>query len=388
MECSGTPTGFGRFESVLSALAVPVLVVGESNAIAYANPAAEGLLGVSAATLLDGEMTAVFSYDSPIIALVQKARRLNGVVKEHGILLSTPRIAGIEISVGCSPLGGDSGAVVMTLQENTAAEKLGNLVSVRNTALPLASMASVFAHEVKNPLSGVRGAAQLLEQNLAPEDRDLTGLIIDETDRIFGLVDRFDVFSDLPELNRTEVNIHRVLDRVVMVAKNGFGKNTEIITNYDPSLPPLLGEEDRLIQLFLNLAKNACEAVAETGGQVRITTAFRHGMRLAMPTVGTHMALPLSVTVEDNGVGIDATLRRQVFDPFVTMKPGGTGLGLALVAKLVRDHGGTIDLRSEGGITAFEVMLPIMQAMPAETESAGTEDEDTEPADKDRAYAG
>jgi two-component system, NtrC family, nitrogen regulation sensor histidine kinase GlnL len=220
-------------------------------------------------------------------------------------------------------------------------------------------MAAMLAHEVKNPLSGIRGAAQLLEENLGPNDRELTRLICDEADRIVALVNRMEVFSDRRPLDRGPVNIHEVLDRVRLVAQSGFARHVRFIEGYDPSLPPVLGNRDALIQVFLNLVKNAAEAVPAQGGEIQVATSYQHGVRLAVAGTETRLHLPLLVTVTDNGEGIPEDLRPHLFDPFVSTKHHGTGLGLALVAKVIDDHGGVIEFDSQPRRTVFRVCLPM-----------------------------
>jgi two-component system, NtrC family, nitrogen regulation sensor histidine kinase GlnL len=213
---------------------------------------------------------------------------------------------------------------------------------------------------VKNPLSGIRGAAQLLEETASAPDRELTRLICDETDRICALVDRMDVFSDRRPIEREPVNIHEVLERVRKLAVSGFARHVRFLEDYDPSLPPVDGNRDLLIQVFLNLVKNAAEAVPPQGGEIAIATAYRHGVRLAVAGNESRIQLPLVVTLTDNGEGIPEDLQRHLFDPFVTTKRDGSGLGLALVAKVVGDHGGVIEFESQPRRTVFRVFLPMV----------------------------
>jgi two-component system nitrogen regulation sensor histidine kinase GlnL len=209
---------------------------------------------------------------------------------------------------------------------------------------------------VKNPLSGIRGAAQLLEQNASEADRELCVLIQDEADRIRNLVDRMDMFSDRP-VELAPVNIHQVLDHVRRVAQTGFAAHLRIVEEYDPSLPLVWGNRDLLVQLLLNLVKNAAEAVDPLGGEIVLATAYHHGVRIAVPGSNERVHVPLQVIVRDNGPGIPEPVRATLFEPFVTTKRGGQGLGLALVAKLVADQGGLIECDSRPGRTIFRLSL-------------------------------
>jgi two-component system nitrogen regulation sensor histidine kinase GlnL len=247
------------------------------------------------------------------------------------------------------------------LQERTIAEKMDRQLTHRSAARSIIALAAMLAHEIKNPLSGIRGAAQLLEQSAADEDRTLTRLICDETDRIVRLVDRMEVFADERPVEREPVNIHVVLDRVKKLAESGFARHITFIEEYDPSLPPVYGNHDHLIQVFLNLVKNAAEAIGEgaADGEIVLSTAFRSGVRLQVPGSKTRVSLPLEVCVRDNGPGVPEDLMPHLFDPFVTTKPSGSGLGLSLTSKIINDHGGIIECESQPRRTTFRVLMPV-----------------------------
>lgn len=355
--------------AVLNALPDPVLVVGAGHEFLYANAAAEQLFQASFALLQTKTLTDFVPHDSPILHLVERVRRNGSSMSQHAVRLDTPRIGEHLIRVDAAPMTEDQSQVILTLQEQSIAGKIDRSLMHRDSTRSVSAMAALLAHEIKNPLSGVRGAAQLLEQSLNPNEAQLTRLIIEETDRIVGLIDRMEAFTGDVSLDSLgPVNIHEVLERVLTLARTGFASHLRFVERYDPSLPPVYGNADRLIQAFLNLVKNAAEAVPEDGGEVVVTTAYQHGVRLAAPGSHAPMQLPLVVSIQDNGPGIPDDLRRHIFDPFVTTKRGGTGLGLPLVAKLIGELGGVIDLDSRPRRTRFRVLLPIAEERESQTD--------------------
>jgi two-component system nitrogen regulation sensor histidine kinase GlnL len=344
---------------VLNALPDAVLVIDPEGEVRHVNLAAEQFFAASAGHLCTRRLDDLVPADSPLFRLIEQVRGHGNSVSEYGVTIATPKIGDHFVTIQVSAIVEAPGSVVVTLRERSIADKIDQQLIHRGAARSVTGMAAMLAHEVKNPLSGIRGAAQLLEQDATAADRKLTRLICEETDRICGLVDSMEVFSEKCMIEREPVNIHSVIEHVLRLAKSGFARGVRIIEDYDPSLPAVLGNRDQLVQVLLNLVKNAAEAVPKKGGEVALSTAYQHGVRLAVPGSSSRMGLPLIVSVQDNGPGIPEDLRGCLFDPFVTTKAGGTGLGLALVAKIINDHGGIVEFDSEPRRTVFRLRLPV-----------------------------
>jgi two-component system, NtrC family, nitrogen regulation sensor histidine kinase GlnL len=345
---------------VLAALADPLIVIDRAGEIRMVNPAAEQFFGTGAAALRGTTLAELVAPHSPLLSLVDTVWRVGNTISEYDIPLEGPRFAGRSVTIQGALAGEAAELLVLTLHERTMVDKVDRQLTHRNAARSITAMAAMLAHEVKNPLSGIRGAAQLLEQDADEAGRELTRLICDETDRIVALVDRMEAFSDHRPIEREAVNIHEVLERVRKLAQSGFARHVRFIEEYDPSLPPVHGNRDLLVQVFLNIVKNAAEAVVGAEGEIILTTGYRHGLRLAGPGGEGRRHLPLMVAVTDNGGGIPEDMRPFLFDPFVTTKRNGTGLGLALVAKVIGDHGGVIEFDSQPRRTVFRVFLPVV----------------------------
>lgn len=356
--------GGATAEAVVNALPHPVITVAADDRLVDANVAAEAFFEASLAVLARHRLQEFVPFGSPLLALVEQVRTRGAAVNEYRVDLGTPRNGGERIvDIHVAPLAEVPGHVVIMLQERTIADKMDRQLTHRGAARSVTALASMLAHEIKNPLSGIRGAAQLLEISASDDDRSLTRLITDEADRIVKLVDRMEVFSDERPVEREPVNIHAVLEHVRTLASSGFARHIRFVEEYDPSLPPVLANRDQLVQVFLNLVKNAAEAIGDApDGEIQLTTAFRPGVRLMVPGAPARVSLPLEFCVKDNGPGVPEDLMPHLFDPFVTTKPTGTGLGLALVAKIVGDHGGIIECDSQPRRTTFRVLMPMYRA--------------------------
>jgi two-component system nitrogen regulation sensor histidine kinase GlnL len=350
-------------DMLLSALPHPILVVGDGNRIVYGNAAAESFLSTSSTVMTRLTLDDVVAFGCPLLALVGQVRESGSTVNEYGVEMASPKFANPKlVDVFAGPMSEGGQAIVVMLQQRTMAQMIERQLTHRAAARSVSGMAAVLAHEIKNPLSGIKGAAQLLEQNLSDEDRVLSQLICSETERIRNLVNRMEVFGDERPLTKEPVNIHDVLNHVRRLAESGFARGVRIVEDYDPSLPPIPGNRDKLVQAFLNLIKNASEAIGDNEdgqGRIIMQTSFRPGVRLSVPGVDARISLPLMIQIEDNGAGVPDHLKPHLFDPFVTTKHNGTGLGLALVAKIIGDHGGIIECDSEAERTVFRVLLPM-----------------------------
>ncbi|OCP00886.1 MULTISPECIES: nitrogen regulation protein NR(II) [unclassified Ensifer] len=358
----------GLSMAVLNAIQNPVILVDVNGLVAFANWEAESFFGASATHLARHNISAFIPFGSPLLTLIDQVRERKAPVNEYRVDLSSPRLGADKlVDLYVAPVLSEQGSVVVVFQERSMADKIDRQLTHRGAARSVTGLASMLAHEIKNPLSGIRGAAQLLEASANDEDRALTRLICDETDRIVSLVDRMEVFSDERPVDRVPLNIHSVLDHVKAIAKAGFARHIKFSENYDPSLPPVYANRDQLVQVFLNLIKNAAEAIGErSDGEIILTTAYRPGIRLSVAGTREKISLPLEFCVHDNGPGVPSDLLPLLFDPFITTKTNGSGLGLALVAKIIGGHGGIVECDSQQNRTTFRVLMPASKGRAAD----------------------
>ena len=358
----------GLSTSVLQALPQPIIVVDEHRTIVFVNYAAETFFSASLSVLSRQRLDDIIAFGSPIVGLVEAVAERRAPMTEYRVRVGSARFGDEEddriVDVFASPISDLDARVALLFQERTMADKIDRQLVSRGAARSVTGLASMLAHEIKNPLSGIRGAAQLLEQSVTADELPLARLVREEVDRIVNLIDRVEVFGDERPVEREAINIHAVLDRVKLLLKSGVARNITFTEDYDPSLPPVFGNRDQLIQVILNLVKNAAEALERTPKpEIRLSTAFRPGIRIAVQGVSQRISLPLEIVIEDNGPGIPPDLLPILFDPFITTKANGSGLGLALVAKIVGDHGGVIDSDSRPGRTRFRILLPVAKGL-------------------------
>jgi two-component system nitrogen regulation sensor histidine kinase GlnL len=359
---------------LLDAVPFALIVLDSHDLVVTANHAGEQLLGAGR-TLLNGKpLSDYVAADSPVFTLIAEARNGSIAVAEPDLALSGPKLQAAHVAIDAAPIAEQPGHVVMVVKDRSIERRLNRQSLSRDASRSAKAMAAMLAHEVKNPLSGIRGAAQLLEKRVETDGRILTQLICDETDRIVGLVNRMEMLSDERPAPMSPVNIHEVLNHVRRLATAGFASHVGFREDYDPSLPPVWGNRDQLIQVFLNLVKNAAEACPENGGSIVLATQFVPGLRLGDRFSGPRPRLALTVRIQDNGAGIPSHIRDGLFDPFVTGRVGGKGLGLALAAKIIAEHDGVIEFESQPRRTVFLISLPLATAEPeaADASTPGT----------------
>ncbi len=363
-------------QHILNSLPLPLITVAANGQITSANAAAEDFFESGHAQLCRSKLADLLTFGSPMIALIDDVRARGATVNEYRMEIMLPRLGEERVvDIHAAPLSTNAQEIVIMLQERTIADKMNRQLTYRGAARSVSAMAAILAHEIKNPLSGIRGAAQLLESELGDQERVLTRLICDETDRIVKLVDRMEAFSDGRPFAREAVNIHSVLDHVKQLALAGFARHIRFIESYDPSLPPVYANRDLLVQVYLNLVKNAAEAIGADAidGEIELSTAFKPGVRMRVPGSAAPIGLPLEICVRDNGSGVAADIAAHLFDPFVTNKASGTGLGLALAAKIIGDHGGVIECESQPRRTCFRVLLPMASPQDGRSTTEGVD---------------
>ncbi|MCV6586888.1 MAG: ATP-binding protein [Marinibacterium sp.] len=340
-----------------SSLPVPAFLVDEDDRIIDVNSAGEGFLNASAKTLRHQPVWDLLAVDAPLEEALGRARENGTPLFVNDVDVGAGHRAPLQCGLQIAPLTGRDGVMIMMITPRELAGRMTQSHSVKSAAQSAIGMAEMLAHEIKNPLAGITGAAQLLSMNIGGEDLELTDLIVEESRRIVKLLEQVEQFGNLTQPDFKPVNLHDVLDRARRSALLGFGAHMKITEDYDPSLPMAYGDADQLLQVVLNLLKNAAEAAAKEGGTIRLHTFFEHSFRMRRAD-GSGQSLPLQIEIIDDGPGLPETIKGDIFDPFVSGKENGTGLGLALVSKIISEHDGWISVDSVPGQTTFRISLP------------------------------
>ncbi len=354
-------------------LPVPAFVTDRGGRILAANAAAELFVNKPAARLRGRALAGILSGDAALAKALERAGDDRGPVYVNTVALSAPgpcRQANIQLAA----LAGQPGRLLVLVSPCRLAREIGEPGPARSAARSAIGMAEMLAHEIKNPLAGITGAAQLLEMGLGEADREMTRLIVSESRRIVALLEQVEQFGNLRPPQVSPQNIHVLLDRARRSAELGFARGLRFIEEYDPSLPLTRVDPDQIMQVLLNLMKNASEAIDRTGktGSITLRTRYDHALRMRGGN-GQERRLPLQIEIIDDGPGLPADIRDQIFEPFVSGRENGTGLGLALVSKIVAEHEAWISVDSVPGRTRFRLSLPLAGAA-ADSDRTGRTD--------------
>jgi two-component system, NtrC family, nitrogen regulation sensor histidine kinase GlnL len=354
-----------------NSIPVPALLLARDDTIAEINPAAEAFLNLSSRALAGAPLWDKVMIDAPLEAAFARARAQRSSLFVNDVDVGSGERAPMQCNIQFAPLQGTDGLMLMMISPREIASRMTQNASSAKAAKSAIGMAEMLAHEIKNPLAGITGAAQLLSMGLSAEDIELTDLIVEESRRIVKLLEQVEQFGNLRAPECRSLNIHDILDRARQSAAVGFGAHMMFIEDYDPSLPQTWADADQLLQVFLNLLKNASEA-GRAGGSIRLRTFYEPSLRVRRAD-GSQARLPLQIEFVDDGPGLPPDIAGDVFEPFVSGRENGTGLGLALVSKLIGDVGGWISVDSVPGRTVFRISLPLAPK--------GTEDGPQDPAD-------
>ncbi|MGB3624675.1 MAG: ATP-binding protein [Henriciella sp.] len=323
--------------------------------IEAANTEAQVIFGHSESVLRKKALSEFIFHDSPVFELLDRVYGQEGDVSAHGVAVSGPTMAGGKLfDLKLRPVG--SGRVILVISEAPVRDPAG-------AAVGISGFGRILGHEVKNPLAGISGAAQLLLRSASEEQAPLLDIIRSESHRIERLVSRLSAFELFSSPRRDRFNIHELLDKVLLAEDAANAGAIAIRRAYDPSLPEILGDEDHLHEAFQNIVRNAAEAATDGEGPARVTlqTAFETGFAFSRARNAKRLQRAIRVTVEDNGKGISPRQREQMFDMFSSTKAGGRGLGLSVVSEVVAAHEGRIKVESRPGQTKFSVFLPMKQ---------------------------
>lgn len=339
-----------------NSLPVPAVLIAPDDTIAEINLAAEAFLNLSAKSLIGAIVWDKVVIDAVLDEKMARAREGQASLFVNDVDVGSGERAPMQCNIQIAPLMSGKGQMIMMISPREIASRMTQVSKSEKAAKTAIGMAEMLAHEIKNPLAGITGAAQLLSMDAKPDDLELTDLIVEESRRIVKLLEQVEQFGNLRPPKLAPVNIHDILDRARRSAAVGYGAHLKFIEDYDPSLPRSMADADQLLQVVLNLLKNAAEACG-MGGEVRLRTFYDASLRVRQSD-GSQARVPLQIEITDNGPGLPPHIADDIFEPFVSGRENGTGLGLALVSKLVGDGGGWISVTSVPGKTTFRISLP------------------------------
>ena len=348
-------------DQILLELRTPVLLINKDNSIDYINATGEEFFGHSSIIIIGQELKNIIHKDSTLFILLDRVRKNKIGLTEESIDLSDINTLNRKVKVHLLPLSYESDKIILQIISLSVSETFENYRINNKITKSFSSMVDMLMHELKNPLAGIQGASQLLESDLKNQNKsiELTQLIQIEADRINSLLNRMEVLTNENlKLDCEYLNIHKILDHCKLVAQNSFGSNIEFIDSYDPSLPEIYANSDLLIQIFINIIKNACEA-CYSNGQIKVKTSFNSNKKGLFSKDKIPLNLPLHIEILDNGEGISHDLLPNIFDPFISSKIIGKGLGLYVVASGLNEIGAVIDVQSSPGFTNFCINFPI-----------------------------
>ena len=355
------PSSPHQYHSIINHLSIGVLIFDSKNKLVYINSKGEELLDTSEKMVLGARSEQLFSSSEYHIETgISRAREENLSFTDHKIKLKLVTGETITVNLSITNLSNTLNSTGKTAEGNVLVEispfdrylqihRDEQIISQNEVAT---DMVRSLAHEIKNPLGGLRGAAQLLSKELDAGLVEYTDVIIEEADRLTNLVDRMLGSSAVPLFQ--SVNIHSVLERVRQLVQAETDTSIIIKTDYDPSIPDMKGDKDQLIQVFLNVVRNAVQAIPSYGEIVLKTRVYR---RFTIADI-THK-LGVKVDIIDNGIGIEQDMLEKIFYPMITGRTEGTGLGLSIAQTNAQNHGGIIEVSSEPGKTVFSIILPI-----------------------------
>ena len=346
-------------EKVIDQLPYPVFAISSDYQFLFLNYASEAFFEKSRSLLKKTDLSEFFLDDSPLFGLLRRLHDGVSSVGDQELALISPRLGRRTVNIQIAQLTDQPGYLI-SLQPRDMADQIRGQSLFKGAALSMSKMTSLLAHEIKNPLAGIKGAAQLIELDANEQLGELAQLIVGEADRIAGLLDRIEGMTGTGQINATPLNIHEILQHAINVTSASFGRHMVIERAFDPSLPSINADKELLIQCFINLLKNACEATGEEG-YIKIATSYTLRSISSASAQGREQFLPLQIDIIDHGAGIAPGLKDVLFEPFISDKAEGSGLGLALVASVISDHNGVISVDSQPGLTHFQILLPLMQ---------------------------